>query len=200
MAEELSLKELNEKVNSLSKIVEKQSALISKTGQQLIEFQVKNVKDRMNNLEPTGPNVDLSDYVTNEDIVQLVGELQSQLDSLEDRCINRLFNSKVSDNTAKIEILSNKDGEIPDSFPATLHEFKELDRSDVLRLCDFYELIVPDNNNLDSLLNDDTMETLQQVQDNLNNDLSSKLVNLSEEEVKELKLELARFLGLVNYK
>lgn len=200
MTEEINLKELNEKVNNLSKIVEKQSALISKTGQQLIEYQVKNVKEKMNNLDSTGPNVDLSDYVANEDIVQLVGELQGQLDALEDRCINRLFNSRAANPSDQIIILTNKDGELPESFPSTFDKFNKLDRSDIIRLCKFYELIVPDSNNLESLLNDKNVATLEQVQDNLTSNLSSKLNDLSEEEVKDLKLELAKYLGLANFK
>ncbi|EGV60021.1 mitochondrial ribosomal protein [Yamadazyma tenuis] len=197
---EATIKELQDKINALSGIVEKQSVLISKTGQQLIEMQVKNVKRSMKDTGSSTPaaNVDMSDYVTNEDIVQLVGELQSQLDLVEDRSISRLFNASLDKDSQLIHIIPNRDGEITDLFPQTLADFRALDKSDVIQLCEFYELITPGAENLDKLLSDTTSETVAQAHQVLDSGAEAKL-KASDEEVKGMKKELARYFGLVKY-
>lgn len=192
---DLTLEQLNEKVDSLTKVVEKQSALISKTGQQLIEIQVKNVKNKMSQMDTKQP--DLSDYVLNEDIVQLVGELQSQLDSLEDRTIARIFNSKLGAKEGKIAPLSNKDGELPtfDFYPQNIDDFTKLKAEEILSLCEFYELIVPNDESLQQFLNDEKLQTLEEASNLIDN--KTKPEDLSDDEIKDLHDELARYLGLV---
>lgn len=194
---DLTVEQLNEKIESLTKIVEKQSALISKTGQQLIEMQVKNVKSKMNQIDTKQP--DLSDYVLNEDIVQLVGELQSQLDCLEDRTIARIFNSKLGPvSVGKIAPLSNKDGELPtfDYYPQTVTDFSKLKTEEILELCEFYELIVPNDESLQQFLNDEKLQTLEEASNLIEN--KTKAEDLSEGEIKDLQDELARYLGLLH--
>lgn len=189
----MDVKQLEQKVNELSSIVEKQSILISKTGQQLVEIQVKSVKDKMSNLDVKQP--DLSDYVTNEDIVQLVGELQTQLDYLEDRSINRLVNSKLKTDDQEIAPISNKDGDLSDLLPKTVGDFKKLAHEDIIKLGEFYELVLPNEDNLNKLLEDNNLKSLEEVYGKL--DQSSNL-SMAPEEVELLKKDLQKYLGLVD--
>lgn len=189
----MDVKQLEQKVNELSSIVEKQSILISKTGQQLVEIQVKSVKDKMSNLDVKQP--DLSDYVTNEDIVQLVGELQTQLDYLEDRSINRLVNSKLKTDDQEIAPISNKDGDLSDLLPKTVGDFKKLAHEDIIKLGEFYELVLPNEDNLNKLLEDNNLKSLEEAYGKL--DQSSNL-SMAPEEVELLKKDLQKYLGLVD--
>lgn len=202
---DLTIEGLNERINGLTKLVEKQSALISKTGQQLIELQVKNVKTGINNMDKpssnnSNSNIDLSDYVTNEDIVQLVGELQAQLDSLEDRSINRAMNSGCKQDDDKIASITNKDGEtIDELFPKTVKQFKDLSKEALIQLAEFYELIVPDSANVEEFLNDNNSKTIEQAHNNFKSTVGAHMDKFSPEEIEEIKKQFARFIGLVNY-
>lgn len=169
-------KELSEQVAHLTSIVNKQSKLLAQTGQKLIELQIKDVKGKIRDHEPAA---DLSDYVSNEDIVQLVGELQSLLDDLETRSIKRLFNSKLVENDGIISALSNKDGEVPEKFPETYGEFKKLSKEDLLEFSLFYELLVADTDEVSEAVKVEMLEKLE------------------EKEEAELFDELSRYLGLV---
>lgn len=195
---DITINELNEKIKQLTVTVEKQAVLITKTGQQLLEIQVNNIKQKMSQDDPK-VNIDLSDYATNEDIVQLVGELQGQLDHLEDRTIARMFNSQLTKVQRKklIAPISNKDGEFPsaDTYPKTVDDFLIMTKIVIIELCEFYELIVPTNEDLQQFLNDE-LQTLEQANANLSKSLIANIDDFSEADVKELQDELARFLGL----
>lgn len=199
------IEKLTAKVDSLSLIVEKQSKLLAQTGQKLIEIQIQDVKTKINNHEPA-KNLDLDDYVTNDDIVQLVGELQGQLDALEDRSIKRTFNAQLDaahPETALIAPLTNRDGELaPESikYPQTLEEFINLDKASIVNLSIFYELIVQDQEqeNIQQLLDgkdenviQDSIKVLEGPQF-----LSNAGANYSDQEVDEIYDELARYLGI----
>lgn len=148
---DLTLEQLHDQVQSLSKVVEMQSQLIAKTGKQLMDIQVKDVKSKMNadteKSSSKAANVDMDDYATNEDIIQLVGELQGQLDMLEDRNIRRTINSHLSseDVDGLIAPIANKDGDEPldDVFPASIGHLLNLSKYDIVQLCEFYELVIP---------------------------------------------------------
>ena len=148
---DLTLDQLHDQVQSLSKVVEMQSQLIAKTGKQLMDIQVKDVKSKMNadteKSSSKAANVDMDDYATNEDIIQLVGELQGQLDMLEDRNIRRTINSHLSkeDKSGLIAPIANKDGDEPSDeiFPKNIGELLELSKYDIVQLCEFYELVIP---------------------------------------------------------
>lgn len=210
---ELTLGQLQQQIQSLSSIVEKQSQLIGKTGQQLMEIQLKDVKSKMHADDKkgsTGPgaNVDMDDYATNEDIVQLVEELQGQLDLLEDRNIKRTFNSHLSrDNKAAvISPVFNRDGDEPpqDSYPKTISDFLNLTKFDIVHLCEFYELVIPADQqaqlneflekNSEVVDMEDTKKLLATGVDNTN--LEERVKAYSEQQIDELADELARFIGL----
>ncbi|RLV90718.1 Uncharacterized protein MRP8 [Spathaspora sp. JA1] len=143
---ELTIKQLNEKVSDLALLIERQSKLIAETGEQLLQLQVKDVKTRMSALDAQPQqNIDLTDYINNDDIVQLVTELQTQLDNLEDRTIRRCHNSSIIESKELLAPLTNRDGDLPDfELPNTLQEFQNLEKIDIIRLAVFYEIIVPD--------------------------------------------------------
>lgn len=192
------LQDLTEQVNSLKAIVEKQSQVIAQTGQQVLDIQVKNVKSKMNDFDgakSSGPNIDVDDLVTNEDIVQLVGELQGQLDFLEDRSIMRLFNSTLDESSTKaIAPLSNRDGDHPSSdlYPKTAKQFLQIDPSTLVLLCEFYELVESSQVDLENAQNFE--EAQKQMSET--KPLSERVSSLSAEQLDELKDELARYLGL----
>lgn len=199
---DITVEQLNERINGLSSLVEKQSALISKTGQQLIEMQVKNVKTSMNNMDMKkgkSNDVDLSDYVTNDDIVQLVGELQTQLDSLEQRSINRVLNSKCQSPEDKITSVTNKDGDVmEDLFPKTVKDFKGLDKVSLIQLAEFYELILPDAENVDQFLHDNKSQSIEQAHSNSKDSIAAHIDDFSDQDISAIRQDLAKFLGLVH--
>lgn len=144
-----TVESLTEQLKELALLVKKQNEVISKTGEQVLTLQVENTKTRVGHFgsKPSAkrsPSIDTSDFATNEDLVQLVGELQGQLDVLEERSIRRLINSKKTGNELLAPLL-NQDGEEPpvELFPGTLAEFKDLSDEDLVKLARFYELLPP---------------------------------------------------------
>lgn len=182
------VQDLTKRVDALTAYVEKQAKMIGKTGEQLVSMQVKNVKELM---AGGGSKIDMEDYITNDDIVQLVGELQGQLDALEERTTRRMFNCHLSveNDEGLIAPITNQDGETPLEFlPKTLGEFKNLDKKSIVQLCHFYEIIkevLPGNFQPGDEGNGETEEAFWK-----------RMENLSEKEVDEYHDELAKYLGL----
>lgn len=189
------------KINELSELVQKQSLLIAASGKQLMELQVKDVKSRMAAMDTKPANIDTDDFVTNDDIVQLVTELQGQLDFLEDRTIKRIFNSHVLplDPAAPLAPLGNRDGDAaPSVFPKTMGDFDKITGSELVELCEFYDLIVTEaSDEMKQLVESDTLTpedaaklfgaSSQEPQDAL---------QFTKEQIDELFDELARYIGV----
>jgi hypothetical protein len=205
------LKELQEKVNSLSVLVERQAKMIAETGQQLVSLQVKDVKTRMADLDMNTKNSksgvsheDLQDYVTHEDIVELVGELQGQLDSIEERNIRRVFNSQLSQQDGIIAPLTNKNGELPIdiNFPKTLQEFINIDSKVLIQLGIFYEYVIAKDQieNFENFANDNSNNVEKTKQALLDQSSSAHVndpdISLTEEELNLLFDDVSRYLGL----
>lgn len=182
------VQDLSKRVDALTAYVEKQAKMIGKTGEQLVAMQVKNVKELM---AGGGSKIDMEDYITNDDIVQLVGELQGQLDALEERTTRRMFNCHLSveNDDGLIAPITNQDGETPlELLPKTVGEFKSLDKKSIVQLCHFYEVIkevLPENFQPGNENNGETEEAFWK-----------RMENLSAKEVDEYHDELARYLGL----
>lgn len=209
---DLTLEQLHDQVQSLSKVVEMQSQLIAKTGKQLMDIQVKDVKSKMNaDTEKSSSkvaNVDMDDYPTNEDIIQLVGELQGQLDMLEDRNIRRTINSHLSsdDKGGLIAPIANKDGDEPpdDIFPANIDELLKLSKYEIVQLCEFYELVIPmdQQEHLKKFLqNNNEMVDIEGAKRLLevgadNATLKERVDAYSEKQIDELFDLLTRFIGV----
>ncbi|KAK6455110.1 uncharacterized protein RJT20DRAFT_136269 [Scheffersomyces xylosifermentans] len=199
----LTLEQLNEKVKSLSAIVEKQTQLIAQSGQQLMALSVNDVKTKINALDagvvtkgPSSKEIDFDDYVTNEDIVQLVGELQNQLDAVEERTTRRTFNALLSSDEGKVAPLTNKDGDLPETpkIPETLGEFKKLDKVDLVSLALFYELIVSEQEqkDIEDLLNqkEDSAPKEETI------DIDEIVKGYTDQQLSEVFDDLARYFGL----
>ena len=96
MSDELT--KLRSQVEELQQLVKKQNLLISKTGQSVLELQLAKQKTDVEEFDSkyaggksktVASHGDTTDFATNEDLVQLVGELQGQLDSIEERSVRR---------------------------------------------------------------------------------------------------------------
>lgn len=185
----MSLEELNAKVASLTALVEKQSKVIALTGQKLMELQVQDVREKIRTHDPK-PQENL-DYITNEDIVQLVSELQGQLDEYEARSIKRLYNSKIIDDSGELAPISNKDGDFPPEFPKTLGEFKDISVKRLVELALFYEILVPEE------LTKAAQEQILGGQEVTDFTVTDELVeSFKGQNGDELFKELAQWLGL----
>lgn len=202
----MASEDLAAKVAELTALVNKQSQALAQTGKQVLELQMKDIKTKMATTDSKPDKIDTEDFVTNEDIVQLVGELQGQLDHMEDRNIKRVCNSAVtadSEPSTALAPLSTRDGEpAPPFFPATVGDLLRLQPVELVQLCDYYELIEPNEPSEDlsellkgeSLLLQDAQKLFApQKQDILAHE---RVQHLSAEEVHELFDEFARFIGV----
>lgn len=202
----MSLEELSQKIKDLENVVHKQNEVIANTGRQLMEIQVKDVKTKMFKQESQPKPIDTEDFVTNEDIVQLVGELQSQLDYLEDRTMKRGFNSHISESSelsAKIAPLCNRFGEpAPEIYPETLEQLNKISPVDLVQLAEYYELIIenePDQE-LAEIVKGDTLtkEDAEKLlgPSKLDKTLAEKVELFTKEDLDALFDEFARYIGV----
>lgn len=188
------------RLDELTAFVEKQSKIIASTGQRLIELLVKDVKDKFHSTDRT-PQIDTSDFITNEDVIQLVGELQGQLDSLEERTIRRNINSLL-EGDGVLAPLSNKDGEYTDLFPATVAELKALNKFEVVQLAEFFELVAveDDNKELQSFLASENADESQKHLESATaappaQNLEDRVAAYSEEQIDAVFDLVARYIG-----
>jgi hypothetical protein len=192
---------LRTQLEELSLLVKKQSELLTKTGQQVLTLQVENTKNKVASFNPKNvsrasskhqPTIDTTDFVTNEDLVQLVGELQGQLDVLEERSIRRLINSQKKSGEILAPLL-NHDGEEPsvELFPRDLDAFEKLNNEDLVQLARFYELLPPTAEERAKF--DEFVEGTSETPDV---DVTIKASDFSNDDLVEAYDKLSRFLGL----
>ena len=134
--------------------------------------------------------------MNNDDIVQLVTELQTQLDALEARTMRRTYNATVQGDDEKLAPITNKDGDLPDfALPVTLKEFKLLEKIDLIRLGVFYEIILPDGEEIDHALQQtNSKEAILDI--NKKKDIIELSKNFDEDQANEIYDELARYFGI----
>ncbi|AGO11306.1 AaceriACR047Cp [[Ashbya] aceris (nom. inval.)] len=198
---------LKKQVAELQALVKRQGVLLTKTGQSVLELQVSKQKHDMANLDekflPKGgaSKFDTTDFATNEDLVQLVGELQGQLDTMEERSVRRLVNSTKVDDKDFLAPLPNADGEIPDVkdglFPLTLGDFKKLDHVKVYKLAKFYELLPPTLREQEKF--EDFLEGKVEnfhISETPDDDVKAEVERLTEEQLDDIYNDIARYLGL----
>ncbi|AAS51274.1 ACR047Cp [Eremothecium gossypii ATCC 10895] len=198
---------LKKQVEELQALVKRQSVLITKTGQSVLELQVSKQKHDMANLDekflPKGGagKFDTTDFATNEDLVQLVGELQGQLDTMEERSVRRLVNSTKSEEKDFLAPLPNADGEIPDVkdgvFPLTLGDFESLDNVKLYKLAKFYELLPPtlrEQEKFEEFL-EGKVENFH-ISETPDADIEAEVKRLTEEQLNDIFNDIARYLGL----
>lgn len=208
MSEELS--HLKQQVQELQELVKRQNLLISKTGQSVLELQVSKQRSDIEDLDDkylpskgkkSSSQFDSTDFATNEDLVQLVGELQGQLDTIEERSVRRLVNSTKVDAKDFLAPLPNADGEIPaisdGVFPRSLQDFEKLDNSKLFRLSKFYELLPPSLKEQEKF--EDFLEGKVEnfhINETTEEDVEKELENYSEEQLTDIFNDLARYLGI----
>ena len=249
--------ELKKRIYQLEQLVQKQNKIITKTGQNVLELQMdkqrQNVSDL--NLSSNSDNVshvmennkkssssssnnrnsnkfavdfDTTDFVTNDDLVQLVGELQIELNNIEERSIRRMINCNKSNPMDVLAPLPNPDGDTPciqtgnnykdeyqyeydyGFFPRTVNDFINIDDFNLIKLAKFYECLPPtlnDKLDLNKFL-DEKIENLSST-DNTDKTFSNDVLITDEQIERELKdysrdqlddifNDVARYLGLRN--
>ncbi|KAH3679680.1 hypothetical protein WICMUC_000820 [Wickerhamomyces mucosus] len=204
-----SIEELQIKIKALEELVAKQTKLISRTGEQVLNLQVQSTSDKVARFNPyslTGEqpikkpskfskHESTEDYATNEDLVQLVGELQGQLDLIEERSIRRLINSnkKPSDNLAP---LFNHDGEEPDLslYPKDIEALIKIEDINLIKLARFYELLPPTQEERSKF--EEYLEGKRENPDLEEVEKEIKIDDYSKEELIEAFDRLARFIGV----
>jgi hypothetical protein len=200
--------DLQKQIDDLKAQLVKQTGVIAKTAQQVLSMQVQDTKKKMDavpnplTLASSGnPNIDTSDFATNEDLVQLVGELQGQLNLLEQKSVLRTVNAHQNQDTDIVVPLPNLDGDLPDSevFPHSIAEFKALADDTIVFLCKFYQLLPV------TLEERATMQAfvegkISSPNDPLNKDYEAPAEDYPPETIDELYTELANFIGVSHIK
>lgn len=207
MSSELDL--LRQQVAELQELVKRQSLVISKTGQNVLELQVSKQRSDVNafgSSKSTTSKVNTSqlepaDFATNEDLVQLVGELQGQLDIIEERSVRRLANASKVDPRDILSPLPNADAELPavadGMFPRTLGDFQEISRISLFKLAKFYELLPPSLKEQEQF--EDFLEGKVEdfhISEIADEEVEKELKKYSASQVEDIFNDLARYLGL----
>ncbi|SCU97893.1 LAMI_0F11958g1_1 [Lachancea mirantina] len=211
MSDELS--KLRKQVEELQELVKKQNLLISKTGQSVLELQVAKQRADVDSFDTkfgsskgskSGGNlVDTTDFATNEDLVTLVGELQSQLDSIEERSIRRTINSTKIKDDEFLVALPNAYGEIPETsegwFPRSVGDLEKIPDTKLFRLAKFYELLPP------SLEEQEKFEDFVEgkldnfhINDITEDQIEKELKGYTKDQLTEIFNDVARYLGVKN--
>ncbi|AMD22751.1 HHL019Wp [Eremothecium sinecaudum] len=199
---------LKAQIEELQALVKKQSVLLSKTGHSVMELQLQNQKKDIKNLDDKyltkggSSKLDTTDLATNDDLVQLVGELQGQLDIMEERSIKRLVNSTKTEANDFLAPVPNADGEIPSVeddgiFPRTLGDFEKLDSTQLYQLAKFYELLAPTLKEQEKF--EDYLEGKVEsfhINSTAIDDVKKEVESLSEEQLDDIFNDVARYLGI----
>ncbi|CDO92634.1 unnamed protein product [Kluyveromyces dobzhanskii CBS 2104] len=201
---------LRNQVLELQGLVKRQSAMLAKTGQSIIELQIAQQKNEIRDLnierKPQTPatlhseDEETSAFATNSDLEQLVGELQGQLDFLEERSIRRVANNNKISPTDAIGALPNADGDLPVDLkvplPETLQEFIDINDTDLCRVADFYGVLPIPQSDLESiteaLLKDEEVSMEKYTVDTE----ADRIKKYSKEEMDVIFDTVARYLGL----
>lgn len=205
MSSDLDL--LRQQVAELQELVKRQSLIISKTGQNVLELQVSKQKSDVNAFgKPSASKssvaqLETADLATNEDLVQLVGELQGQLDTIEERSVRRLANSIKTDPKDLLSPLPNADAEIPvigeSLFPKSLKEFEEISNVALFKLAKFYELLPPSLKEQEKF--EDFLEGKVEdfhISEIPDEEVEKELKKYSSDQLDDVFNDVARYLGL----
>lgn len=203
------LAQVKQQVADLQRLVKKQSLIISKTGQSVLEMQISKQRSDVKAIGSKGSEskhglsqLETNDVVTNEDLVQLVGELQGQLDTIEERNVRRLVNSTKTEANDILALLPNADSEIPTSEKngisvTTLEDFEKLNDIALFKLAKFYELLPPslkEQEKFEDFMEGKTEE--YQANEMLDEEVEKELKNYSTGQLENTFNDLARYLGL----
>lgn len=187
----------------------KASLLISKTGESVMQLQldkqradVKKFDDNFSTLKVKESAIDPTDFATNGDLVELVGELQGELSHIEERAIRRTINSTKTDSNDTLAPMPNLDGDIPTLkekhlFVATLGKFENIGDEQLYRLAKFYERLPPamkEEEDFAKIVSGKVEEiNINEISDA---EIREELKKYSKEELNEIFNEVARYLGV----
>lgn len=196
---------LEQQVKNLTELVHKQSKLIAKTGEKVMEIQMNEVKSKMAAIDLKQPKFDPKDFASNEDIAQLIFEVLNQMEYLEDRTIKRVCNSRLlnaSKPSEQIAPLYSKDGEEPpEIFPNTVKDLLELKPLDLIQLCDFYDLFVdgptPEQTELLNAPNICPEEAIKLASMSGGIPAKERLAMSSEDDLRDIFDEFSRYIGVL---
>ncbi|CCF59764.1 hypothetical protein KAFR_0H03540 [Kazachstania africana CBS 2517] len=201
------LETLKKQIADLHELVKKQSLIITKTGQNVLQLQLEKQRADVNKLGPTQPKVpidfDSTDFASDQDLVDLVAELQGELNIVDERAIRRTANSTKTKATDIIAPLPNADGETPtvkDSFfPITLKDFISISDVNLVRVAKFYERLPPtveEQQRIDNYLEGKVQDlSISQPSDE---SILKELQDYSKDEVDDMFNDVARYLGLTS--
>lgn len=205
MSTEKRLEELEKELAELKGQLAKQKTLVAKTAEQVLSIQVKDTKKKLdevpNPLVPNAAAIDTSDFATNEDLVQLVGELQGQLNILEQKSVLRTVNSHQHKESDVLIPLPNLDGEMPiaEIFPHSVAEFANLGDDLIVQLCKFYQLL-PVTLEERAKMQAFVEGKIASPNDPLNKDYEPPADDYPPDTIEQLYSELADFLGVSHIK
>lgn len=203
------LDQIKQQVADLQRLVKKQSLIISKTGQNVLEMQISKQRSDVGSIGPKPAEskhnvaqMEASEVATNEDLVQLVGELQGQLDTIEERNVRRLVNATKTMPEDILAPLPNADSEIPQGgesgvFAVTLKDFDGLSDVALFKLAKFYELLPPSLKEQEKF--EDFMEGKVEdfhISEMPDEEVQRELKNYSSGQLDDIFNDLARYLGL----
>lgn len=205
---------LQQQVDELKKQVFKQKKVLMDTAQQLLALQLKKSREELAaipnpdalkagdaNKSKTGSSdsIDTSDFATNEDLVQIVGELQGQLTLLDQRSQNRVANSMLHEDKETIEPIPNADG-VPAPkkiYPATVKDYKSMDGDQLIELCAYYELLpatAEDEARMKAFMAGKIKSPNVPA-----SEFKPKAEDYSKEALEKLKEDLRKFLGMQKF-
>jgi hypothetical protein len=211
----LTIEGLQEEINVLREQLKKNTKVVLNTGEQLLSMQLEKQRSGLANLDIKSSNTQPANVsgpsstgastavtaataptedapLTQADVVELVEELQGQLDMLDERSIRRTANAFVAQDTDAIAPLPGRDGQAPtveDGFPKNLKQFKELDADGIESLSRYYELLPPDDDEINELLAN-IGATREEI------DVKAPSKEYTREQIDDQFDVLARFLGL----
>lgn len=210
---------LRNQVLELQGLVKRQSTMLAKTGQSIIELQIAQQKADIRSLDlekkPEKPQTaagaanggldsdfDTSKLATNSDLEQLVEELQGQLDYLEERSIRRVSNNNKRNPEDLIGPLPNADGELPEDyqlpFPKTVQDFIDIKDLDLCKIAEFYGVLPFPLSDLEAITKG--LQNAEEVTIPTFNDdtAEEQLKKYSKVEMDAIFDTVARYLGLNN--
>lgn len=211
-----TVESLQAEINALREQLKKNTRVVLNTGEQVIAMQMEKQRKGLAEVDiKTGTggdagqasdvgksgkaaqDADLGDMEEDQplmqsEVVDLVAELQGQLDVLDERSIRRTANAGITNDDDRVAPLPGSDGVSPeadDGFPQTLKEFKAMGPKLVEQWARYYELLPPDENEIQELLaragaEDEDIE------------VPPMPASYSPEQMDDMFDNLARFMGL----
>lgn len=157
------MSDLEQEVKKLQEQVKKLQVLLASTGQQVMQLQVENRKNRLGDLDAKTKDLQsmvpaaapaekprASEYVVESDLTDMAMELQGQLTLIEERNVRRILNSRSK---SVLTPLPNSDGEYSPNFPKTVADVQTLSPTALFEQWNFFEMI---GDSLEDLLEPET--------------------------------------------